>query len=176
MIRTKIKAIAVLSTPALLLLVFAFAPASANSPAHGWEDRDHRCVHVGGTLITNFGALAPDAPTTTLGPATGDLAGAVAGTLIGAPQVSGNNVLFKVQHHWVTESGDTITFDQATATTVALSQSRFAVVNYPVHINGGTGKFAGATGDINAIGEVDLNAGTVFRYFGKVCFADTDNH
>jgi hypothetical protein len=31
MIRTKIKAIAVLSTPALLLLVFAFAPASANS-------------------------------------------------------------------------------------------------------------------------------------------------
>jgi hypothetical protein len=95
---------------------------------------------------------------------------------IGTPQVSGNNVLFKAQHHWVTESGDTITFDQATATTVALSQSRFAIVNYPVHINGGTGKFAGATGDINAIGEVDLNAGTVFRYFGKVCFADTDNH
>jgi hypothetical protein len=54
MIRTKIKAIAVLSTPALLLLVFAFAPASANSPALGWEDRDHRCVHVGGTLITQL--------------------------------------------------------------------------------------------------------------------------
>jgi hypothetical protein len=35
---------------------------------------------------------------------------------------------------------------------------------------------AGATGDIHALGEVDLNAGTVFRYFGKVCFADQDNH
>jgi hypothetical protein len=33
-----------------------------------------------------------------------------------------------------------------------------------------------AIGDINALGEVDLNAGTVFRYFGKVCFADPDNH
>lgn len=78
------------------------APASARPRAQGgWNDRDRTCVPVAGTIMTNFGALAPDAPTTTLGP---------------------------------------------------------------------------ATGDINAIGEVDLNAGTVFRYFGKVCFADPDSH
>jgi hypothetical protein len=140
----------------------------------GWNN-DRTCVPVGGTIITNFGALGSDALTTTLGPATGDLAGAVAGTLVGAPQPSGNNVVFHVQHHWVTDAGDTMTFDLATATAAPVSQTRFAILNYPVHINGGTGKFAGATGDINALGEVDLNAGTVFRYFGKVCF-DRDDH
>jgi len=80
-------------------------------------------------------------------------------------------------HHWVTESGDTLSFDQATATTLPLSQTSptlFAVLTYPVHITGGTGKFAGATGDITNIGEVDLVKGTVFRYSGQVCFADSD--
>jgi hypothetical protein len=177
MIRTKFNSVALLLSPVALLLTFSFAAASAKAPARsGWKDPDRACVPVGGTIITNFGALAPDAPNTTLGPATGDLAGAVAASLQGNPQVSGNNVIFKVLHHWVTDSGDTITFDIATATTAPLSQTRFAIVNYPVHISGGTGKFAGATGDINALGEVDLNAGTVFRYFGKVCFADQDNH
>jgi hypothetical protein len=177
MYRANIRTIAWFAVPTLLLIPVAFAPASARPPAHGgWNDPDRTCVPVAGTIITNFGALAPDAPTTTLGPATGDLAGAVAGTLLGNPQISGTTATFKVQHHWVTQAGDNITFDQAVATTSALSQTRFAIVNYPVHINGGTGKFAGATGDINAIGEVDLNAGTVFRYFGKVCFADPDSH
>jgi hypothetical protein len=78
-------------------------------------------------------------------------------------------------HHWVTDSGDSIYFDVATATTLAISSTRFAIVSYPVHITGGTGKFAGATGDLNNIGEVDLNGGTVFRYTGKVCYADPDN-
>jgi len=38
----------------------------------------------------------------------------------------------------------------------------------------GTGKFAGATGDITNIGEADLKAGTVFRYSSQVCFAEQD--
>ena len=51
-----------------------------------------------------------------------------------------------------------------------LSQTRYAVIRYPVHINGGTGKFANARGDMNNIGEVDLGSGqTVFRYSGTVC-------
>jgi hypothetical protein len=37
-------------------------------------------------------------------------------------------------------------------------------------LTGGTGKFEGATGQIDNIGEVDMNRGvTVFRYTGKLC-------
>jgi len=174
MLRTKLKTIALLLTPMLLLVAFAFAPASANSHPNraGWSSHDRDCTPVGGTIITNFGALGQDAPNTTLGPVTGDLAGAVAGSLIGQPVISGNIATFTVQHHWVVNSGDNIYFDQAQAKTAVLSQTRFAIIDYPVHIKGGTGKFAGAVGDLNAVGEVDLIAGTAFRYFGKVCFAD----
>ena len=83
-------------------------------------------------------------------------------------------VLFNVQHHWVTESGENIYFDKAVATTLPLSQTRFAIVSYPAHIVGGTGRFAGATGDLTNIGEADLVAGTTFRYSGEVCFGDPD--
>ena len=97
------------------------------------------------------------------------------GTILGAPQPGpGNTLVFHIQHHWVTETGDTLFFDPATATTLPLSQTLFAIVTYPVHLSGGTGKFAGATGDLTAIGEVDLSSGTVFRYNGQVCFADND--
>ena len=133
---------------------------------------DGHCVHVGGSLITNFGGVDPN---TTLGPATGDLRGAVAATLTAPPQPGpGGTVLFNVQHHWVTESGDNIFFDPAVATTQPLSQTRFAVISYPVRIIGGTGQFAGATGNLSNIGEADLQAGTVFRYSGQVCFAEQD--
>jgi len=84
--------------------------------------------------------------------------------------------LFTVQHHWVTTSGDTIHFDLATAKTAQVSPTRFAILDYPFHITGGTGKFDGATGDLNSIGELDFNAGVSLRYFGKVCYADADNH
>ncbi len=124
---------------------------------------------VGGTILTNFGAIDAN---TTMGPATGDLRGAVSGTLLGAPVAgAGNTVVFHVQHHWVTESGETLSFDPATATTVPLSPTLFAIVTYPVHLTGGTGRFAGATGDMTSIGEVDLVKGIVFRYTGQVCLA-----
>jgi hypothetical protein len=113
---------------------------------------------------------------TTLGTATGDLRGAVSASLLGAPQAGpGGSVVFHVQHHWVTETGDTLTIDPAIATTAALSQTLFAVVTYPLHISGGTGRFSGATGDITSIGEVDLSKNaTVFRYTGRVCFEERD--
>jgi len=54
------------------------------------------------------------------------------------------------------------------ATAAPLSQTLFAIITYPIHITGGTGKFAGATGDLTNIGEVDLGAkATVFRYSGQ---------
>lgn len=113
---------------------------------------------------------------TTLGTATGDLQGAVGASLLGSPQPGpGGTVVFHVQHHWVTDAGETLTMDPAIATTQPLSQTLFAVVTYPLHVSGGTGRFAGATGDITNIGEVDLSKNaTVFRYTGQVCFAERD--
>ena len=164
----------IVSFASLAVLLSAFVGSSGH-PA-GKARPEHvsggNCIHVGGSIITNFGAVDAN---TTLGPATGDLRGAVAATLTAPPQPGPNGtVIFHVQHHWVTESGDNIFFDPAVATTAPLSQTRFAIVNYPAHINGGTGKFAGATGDLTNIGEADLQAGTAFRYSGQVCFADPD--
>lgn len=157
----------------LAVLLSAFLASSGSQPAAKAQPQwgsGGNCIHVGGSIITNFGAVDAN---TTLGPATGDLRGAVAATLLGAPQPGpGGTVLFNVQHHWVTESGDNIYFDHAVATTLPLSATRFAVITYPAHIIGGTGRFTGATGTLNNIGEADLQAGTVFRYSGEVCFAD----
>jgi len=158
---------------ALAVFVPAMALFSGPSPAPKAAPRstasERHCLPVGGTVMTNFGAIDAN---TTMGIATGDLRGAVSGTLLGPPQLVSGTVVFHVQHHWVTESGDMLTFDPAVATTAPISQTLFAVITYPVHITGGTGKFAGATGDITNIGEADLIAGTVFRYSGQVCFAE----
>lgn len=157
----------------VLLLAFARAKERPSAALHPQlPPSSPSCRAVGGTVMTNFGAIDQNI---TMGTATGDLRGAVSGTILSAPQPgTGNTVVFHVQHHWVTESGDTLFFDPATATTIPISQTLFAVVTYPLHLKGGTGKFAGATGDMNAIGEADLSSGTVFRYSGQVCFATED--
>jgi len=168
----------------LVVLLFAFIGSSeshllavAATPSGGSE---LHCTPVGGTVMTNFGVISP---TSTLGTATGDLRGAVSASLLGPPEAGpGNTVIFHVQHHFVTETGDTILIDPATATSVPIGPGLFAILSYPVHIKGGTGKFARATGDFTNIGEVLLphapdTAGgtTVFRYTGQVCFAASDN-
>jgi hypothetical protein len=117
-------------------------------------------------LMTNLGAI--DA-STTMGPVTGDLKGSVSGTIL-STEVIGNNLVFHIQHHWVTESGDTLSFDPATATSTPVAPGLYAIITYPTHLSGGTGKFAQMTGDFNSIGEVDLNSGQiVIRYSGQLC-------
>jgi len=134
------------------------------------------CRPVGGMLMTDLGAV--DA-TTTMGIATGDLKGAVGATILNIDaRNNGATLIFTVQHHWVTESGDLLFFDQAKATVeqVGGAQStRYGVVSYTAHLKGGTGRFAGVTGDLTNIGEADLATGQlVFRYSGTVCFAQKD--
>src|SRR5215468_5577384 len=120
-----------------------------------------RCKPAGGMLMTNLGAVDQ---ATTMGPATGDLRGAVGATIL-STEASGNTLVLHVQHHWVTESGDTLSIDPAAATTTQVSPGLYAVVSYPVHLNGGTGKYAHATGHFTNIGEADLNTGhIVLRY------------
>src|SRR5437660_12247219 len=123
--------VASLLTSGVLLLAFARAKGGRYPAAQPPSEKSApHCMPVGGSIMTNFGAIDQN---TTMGTATGNLRGAVSGTLLGAPQPgAGNTLVFHVQHHWVTESGETLFFDPATATTVPLSQTLFAVLTYPL--------------------------------------------
>ena len=132
------------------------------------------CTKVGGAFVTNF--IAADQ---TAGTATGDLKGALGVKVLGVVSGTvgnGKPVTLKVQHFWVTETGDTIFLDEAEATAypgASPSQPLLysAVYEKGVNIIGGTGKFEGATGALKAWAAIDLGAGEVVgRYSGSVCF------
>ena len=126
-----------------------------------------QCRQMGGALITNFGGVDAN---TTLGPASGDLSGAVAASILGVAPGANGTTVFTVQHHWVTDAGHAVFFRVAQATVSPVAPGVFGVVSYEAVVNGGTGKFAGATGTLHFTGEADLNAGTlVLRYSGRVC-------
>ncbi len=117
------------------------------------------CRSIGGTVTTNF-----IDQTTTLGTATGDLAGAVSAVLLNVTFQDEQTGVFTVQHHWVTETGDTVRVAVAHAVARQTAPNLFGIVSYPVTITGGTGAFEGASGMVTNIGAVDLNTGrTVFR-------------
>jgi hypothetical protein len=148
----------ILRSVAILFLVSSLAPSLLA-----------QCRQMGGAIITNFGGVDAN---TTLGPASGDLSGAVAASILGVAPGPNGTTVFTVQHHWVTDAGHAIFFKVAEATVAPVAPGVFGVVSYDAAVNGGTGKFAGATGTLHFTGEADLNAGTlVLRYRGRVCFA-----
>jgi hypothetical protein len=131
-----------------------------------------RCAPIGGSILTNLAAVDAN---TSLGTATGDLKGAVAARILEVGPGENGTTVFTVQHHFVTETGDTIAVDIARATAAMVAPGLFAIVSYPVTIVGGTGRFDGATGHFENIGEVDQNSGhTVFRYQGRVCLREPE--
>jgi len=156
------------------VLLFAFASARGNSKAdaaRSFNQGDAHCAPVGGMLMTNLGAIDQS---TTMGTATGDLRGAV-----GAKILSTDGVHFVIQHHWVTEAGDTILFNPVTEVATPLNPGQLGILGLtlpqPIQVTGGTGRFDGATGSIAAFGALDFPHGqTVFRYSGQVCFAEQD--
>ncbi|HVH85726.1 MAG TPA: hypothetical protein VM912_03325 [Terriglobales bacterium] len=157
-------------TLATALLVCLCAAQNLHAQGH--------CTSIGGTVMTNLGAVDNF---TTLGVAHGGLEGAVAATIISVVPGPRDTILFTVQHHFVTQDGDNILVDPATATTKLVAPGLYAILDYPVQIKGGTGKFAGAKGEFNNIGAVELNSDgvtgkTVFRYSGHVCFAMPESH
>ena len=129
-----------------------------------------KCSAVGGLIMTNLGVIDAN---TTLGIATGDLGGGVSATILSitGPQ---NALTFIVQHHWVTESGDTIFFAQVQAFALeVLSTPVYGVTFQPQRITGGTGRFQGASGVLSVFGSADLGSGrTAFRYTGTVCLQE----
>jgi hypothetical protein len=82
------------------------------------------------------------------------------------------NVLHN-HHHWVTESGDTITFKDADLALLANANGQY-LGNYlkGVTITGGSGAFEDAQGNLYSVfGAIDLNKGQLtLRYEGTVCF------
>ena len=79
------------------------------------------------------------------------------------------------RHHWVTESGDTILLNPADATAYTTPDNNRFLGDYlsGIEITGGTGAFAGATGELTSVfGAGDLSLGQItLRYAGTVCFA-----
>jgi hypothetical protein len=146
----------------LALLSVAHTAGAAEGNAH--------CSTVGGLIMTNFGVIDAN---TTLGSATGDLRGGVSATIL---SITGTQSapIFNVQHHWVTESGDTIFFGQVKASGIqVLDTAIYGVTFEPLRITGGTGRFQGAAGVLNTFGSADLGTGrTAFRYTGNVCVND----
>src|SRR5690348_2460721 len=143
------------------LLIGAVSP-------RGFAQNPH-CTTVGGAILTNLGGFGViDGTPTTLGVATGDLKGALGVQILSA---SPDFTSIAVQHHWVTDNGETLTIDPATVHGVFVAPGLLAVTEYKVHLSGGTGRFANATADLSSIGEVDFNTGhAVLRYSGTVCY------
>ncbi len=146
---------------------------------------EKNCQEVSGGVVTNIlsekGTVnGKDFIFTTLGTVTGDLKGAVGIYIFSITPGSNNGIVAKVHHHWVTEAGDTIFLQDATATAFQVGpfSGVYAVADdsYTVNIIGGTGRFAGATGKLSTIGVLDTNQGKiVLRYQGTVCFAEPEH-
>ena len=130
------------------------------------------CHPVGGTILTNFVD-----PTTTIGSATGDLAGGIGVTVLSFVPNQDGSLTFNNQHRWVTQDGDTVFTDTAVAVGYPTAVAGFYAAKYVkgIVITGGTGKFKGASGKLRGWGAVDTNKGEVIlRYEGSVCLADED--
>jgi len=131
------------------------------------------CSAIGGAILTNVGGFGQiDGSPTTMGVASGDLRGAVGVQIVSA---SADFTSITVQHHWVTENGETLNVDPATLHGTFVAPGLLAITEYKTHLSGGTGRFANATGDTTYIGEIDFNTGhVVLRYSGTTCFANSN--
>src|ERR1039458_9963701 len=101
----------------LTVALFAMLPICA-------EDGSN-CRDVAGVLMTDIGAIIPG--TINLGPAFGDLGGAVSAQILG----QNSDGSFNVQHYWVSSQGDTMKFQQAVLHPVYPIPSKPWIVSVP---------------------------------------------
>ncbi|MBV9300784.1 MAG: hypothetical protein JOY62_09530 [Acidobacteriaceae bacterium] len=150
----------------LMITPWLFAQDSAS---------ERHCKPVGGAILTNFVD-----PTDTLGTATGDFKGGLGVHVLSVTSGPNGTTILHNHHHWVTEAGDTILFDNADATLFPTPVSGLYAATYikGVKIIGGTGRFENARGNLtSAYGAVDLPKGQVIlRYEGHVCMTRSAAH
>jgi len=123
---------------------------------------------VGGGVLTNF----LDS-THTEGTSTGDIRDAIGVAILGVTPGPNGTTVYHVQHHWVTDSGDTILLKDAFLTAFPTTDPNRVLGDYldGVEFIGGTGRFEGATGKAFVFGAADLGLGQItLRYAGTVCF------
>ena len=101
----------------LTVALFAMLPICA-------EDGSN-CRDVAGVLMTDIGAIIPG--TINLGPAFGDLGGAVSAQILG----QNSDGSFNVQHYWVSSQGDVMKFKQAVLYPVYPIPGNTSVVSVP---------------------------------------------
>jgi hypothetical protein len=143
---------------------------------------ERNCQEVGGAVLTNF-LSTPAVGASTLGTATGELRGGLGVVILSVTPpnpVPGQTVVFHVQHHWVTEAGDTIFLDPADVTAFPTTINGLFAASYikGVNITGGTGRFAGAHGTLAVFGAVDLSRDfgqVILRYEGQICFEQPEH-
>ena len=151
----------------VLSLCCALLPVSA---LRAQDASERHCKEVSGSILTNF----LDA-TDTLGTATGDFKGGLGVHVNSVTQGPNGTTILHNHHHWVTEAGDTILFDDADATLFPTPVPGLYAGSYlnGIKIIGGTGRFENATGNLTSTyGAADLTKGQVIlRYQGHVCLA-----
>jgi hypothetical protein len=138
------------------------------------QSGETNCQEVGGGILTNF-LSTPAVGASTLGTATGDLRGGLGVIILSIKSGQNGSTVFHVQHHWVTESGDTISLQEADVTAFPTPISGLFAASYidGIKVLGGTGRFVGATGNIKVFGAVDLKQDQLtLRYQGQICFLE----
>jgi hypothetical protein len=139
-------------------------------PQTGLGQGHSNCTPVGGAVMTNVGAIDG---IYNLGPAWGDLGGAIAAKIVSV----NSDGTFTVKHTWITENGDILNLSLSILKPAYPFPDNPAVVavpwgHYSSDIKGGTGKFENATGHLEYFGILDLIKNTfVGRYKGYVCYA-----
>src|SRR5690242_20253134 len=107
------------------LFVLLLAPSALAAPRH--------CASVGGAFMTNVGGFGPN---TTLGVITGDIKGAVGVQILNIETAGDGTTTITVQHHLVTDTGDTVDIHQAQAIGVFVAPGLFAIKNYHFQVTG----------------------------------------
>src|ERR1700730_8128681 len=120
-----------------------------------------------GTKMEQFSAIA-------LGTATGDLRGGVVVYIL-TPSMPSSTI--RAHGNWVTESGDTIYTEEASATPGSpIPGFNVSAAIYPkgLTITGGTGRFSGAHGNLNILFGAGVNGQFIYRYQGEICFKEPE--
>lgn len=125
------------------------------------------CRPVAGTIDAT---VVGGEPVNVLGNVSGDLAGATRAVLTGQSAGSDGKVELVLAHDFVTFGrGSLKTTDQAVWTPVPGKDGVFHMATIYT-IDGGTGVFSGASGNLMNDGVADTNTGLVtLRYAGEVC-------